>query len=63
MQEDNCASKTCIVTKSKVLILQQSNQQTSGDQECLDGPDPKSSRPRLLHIRAKGSKVIDLSEV
>nr|CAD7429727.1 unnamed protein product [Timema monikensis] len=30
---------------------------------CLDGPDPKSSRPRLLHIRAKGSKVIDLSEI
>nr|CAD7573822.1 unnamed protein product [Timema californicum] len=30
---------------------------------CLDGPDPKSNRPRLLHIRAKGSKVIDLSEV
>nr|CAD7461935.1 unnamed protein product [Timema tahoe] len=30
---------------------------------CLDGPDPKSTRPRLLHIRAKGSKVIDLSEV
>nr|CAD7264826.1 unnamed protein product [Timema shepardi] len=29
---------------------------------CLDGPDPKSNRPRLLHIRAKGSKVIDLSE-
>ncbi|GFG28530.1 hypothetical protein Cfor_08891, partial [Coptotermes formosanus] len=35
----------------------------SGKIECLDGPDPPSDRPKLLHVQVRGFQTVDISKI
>lgn len=30
---------------------------------CLDGPDPPSERPKLLHVQVRGFQTVDISKI